>query len=198
MSIRRVRTVFTGVAGTPWYANMYFDADGVTPTPQENVDDTDAFWTAMAGVIDNNVSWTVGPEVPVIDETTGTLTGVTSVTAGTGSGTATADPLPYATQGLIRLATDDFVAGRRVKGRIFVPGVVESSSSTTAVPDATFMGILQTAVDGLIAAGGFLVWARPFAGAAGPPVRPAREGSKASISGASVWTQWAVMRSRRD
>lgn len=198
MAIRRVRTIFSGVAGTPWYSNLYFDADGVTPTAQENVDDTDAFWTAMANLIDNAISWTVGPEVPVLDETTGTLVGVTSVTAGTGVGTAAGDALPYATQGLVRLATDDFVAGRRVRGRIFLPGIDENFNGPSGVPTSTFLTTVQGAIDGLIAAGGLLVWARPFPGAEGPPVRPARAGSKASITASSVWTQWAVMRSRRD
>ena len=170
----------------------------MTPTAQENVDDVDTFWTALANLMDNAITWTVGPEVPILDEETGELVGVTSVTAGTGAGTAAGDALPYATQGLVRLATDDFVAGRRVRGRIFLPGIDENFNAATGIPSSTFLSTVQTAVTNLIAAGGLLVWARPFAGAEGPPVRPARLGSKASITASTVWTQWAVMRSRRD
>jgi hypothetical protein len=177
---------------------MYFDADGVTPTPQQNVDAVDAFWTGCASIIDNAVTWEVGPEVPEIDETTGVLSGVTSVVAGTGAGTAVSDALPPSTQGLVRLQTGDFVAGRRVRGRIFVPGVTEATNSSGGAPDAGALLAMGDAATALVAAGGILVWARPFEGSAGPPVKPARLGSKASITGTSVWGSWAVMRSRRD
>lgn len=199
MTIRRVRTVFSGVAGSPWYSNLYFDADGVTPSAQQNVDAVDAFWTALASLMDNAVTWTIGPEVPELDETTGELTGVQTVTPGTGAGTDTTDPLPYMSQGLVRLSTTDFVAGRRVRGRIFVPGLTETANTTTGQPSGSAITAMTTAGTNLVAAGGLLVWSRPFAGdpAATPP-RPARAGSKASITAVSGWNQWAVMRSRRD
>lgn len=198
MSIQRVRTVFTGVAGTPWYSNMYFDDDGVTPTAAENADAVDDFWEALAPLIDNGVTWTIGPEIPILDETDGTLTSVEAITVESGSGTAAGDPLPYATQGLGKLSTSDFVAGRRVQGRVFIPGMSEAASDATGKPASTTITSITDALTTLVASSGLIVWSRPFEGAEGPPERPPRDGSKASITGVSAWTQWAVMRSRRD
>lgn len=198
MAIRRIRTVFVGVAGTPWYSNMYFDADGVTPTPQQNVDAVDSFWTSIAPYMDNAVSWVVGPEVPVLDETNGELVGVTSVTANGGVGTASDDALPYASQGLVRLNTNDFVNGRRVRGRIFLPGITKASASPTGTVFTTASAGWLAAATTLTAATGILVWARPLWNREVDPPVLVRPGSKAAITGQSIWANFAVMRSRRD
>jgi len=196
MAIRRVRTLLTGVAGSPWYSNIYFDADGVTPDAAANVVSVDDMWTAVISNIANDISWVVEGNVSVLDETDGKLIDVESVTQGTGTGTSSGDMLPFTTQGLIQLQTSTFINGRRVRGRVFVPGLTEDAS-TNGVP-------ISGMVTNLIAAGnalwdsdtsGALVWARPFAGS---ETVEARAGSKAPITAVAAWNKWAVMRSRRD
>ena len=46
-TLARVRTIFTGPAGSPWYSNLYFDA--ATGTAQNAADAAAPFW----GAVDN-------------------------------------------------------------------------------------------------------------------------------------------------
>lgn len=200
MTIARVRTIFTGVAGTPWYSNLYFFDNGGTEIGPDAVTWVTAFWTSLSAVMQDSVIWTIEPEVARLDESTGQLTGVTATPGATGGGTQQVAALPWQTQGLIREFTGAFVNGRRVRGRTFIPGPTESSSDV-GVPIGTYITALQNAADALIASSvsTWCVWARPFDGdpAAVPP-KPARTGTAHIIVSANVWDKWAVQRSRRD
>lgn len=200
MPVARIRTIFTGVAGTPWYSNQYFLDDGATPVAQDAADWVGAFWTGLAGNLPSGLDWSIEPLVPSYDEATGDLTAQTAITSPTGGGSNAAETLPFPTQGLIRLRTEGIVNNRAVHGRIFVPGPGENVNSG-GVPSASYITALQTAIDSLLTSSvnTLCVWARPFAGdpLADPP-KPARAGTKHAVMAADVWTNWAVMRSRRD
>lgn len=190
----------TGLPGAPYYSNLYFFLVTTQPEAQAAADAVRAFWLAQAPSIGVGLLMTVEPEVALIDEATGNLTGVfTTVTAAVGGGAA-GDRLPPADQGLGRLLTGGFVDGRRVRGRIFMPAMVEANS-TLGAPIAAYTASLSASLATLMndPATGLTVWARPRpADPLHVPPLPLRPGSQHAVTGVGASTQWAVLRSRRD
>lgn len=185
----RVRTVFTGPPGTPWLSTMYFQ--GNTQADADNaVVDVTAFWNAVDAGITSSASWSTEPDVADLDIATGDLVQSFSTTPGVGSGASAGDMLPTASQALVRWVTPGVVAGRRVRGRTFVPGVTEAFAAAGR-PIAAYLTTLNTAAAALIASGtsNFSIWSRPV---------PGRVGTAHSATSGSGWSDFAVMRSRRD
>lgn len=198
MSIYRVRTVFTGVAGTPWYSNLYFAglAEGGTDTNVVAVHDAAAdFWGSLASAIIDPVDWVVQGDVARINPTTGEVTSFDSVPAVTNGGNATAEALPFATQGLIALNTAGVRRSRRVVGHIYVPGMTEANN-VAGQPSAALRTLLATsaadlrrpALDVLP-----VVWARPRDTSSG-----FLPGAAFPVTSSASRPGWAVLRSRRD
>lgn len=183
----RVTTVFSGVAGTPYYSSQFFggSTEGEAVAAAQAVDD---FWGALQiniwGVLQANQL----PEVAQIDPATGQQIDAFPVDVEETDFTANQEPLPWATQGLIRLRTNTFVGGRRLQGRIFVPGLQEVNS-IGGNPDASVLTALGNAANILATngstAGGLVVYSRTHQQAA-------------AVTSVSVWNRWAVLRSRRD
>lgn len=181
----RVRTVFRGVAGTPWYSNLFFD-DQDPGGAQGAIDAVAAFWGALAPVIAGAITWRVEPEVFAISPGTGEIENVFTETAATGAGNASGEALPYANQGLIRTDTGAYVGGRRLRGRIFIPGPTETFSQN-GVPSASYLELLNDAPDVLIGSetATWVLYSR-------------KNFIQSPIVGATAAGYWAVLRSRRD
>lgn len=181
----RVRSVHTGVAGSPYYSAFYFSGTGAAQgaIAHERVH---GFWTALGGVITTAMTTTTQGDVEEIDEATGQVIAVYPVTPSGRVGGATGDLLPFATQGLIQLRTGTFINGRELRGRIFIPGAVEGAQ-TTGQPAGAYRTTLQTAADGLVGTTGpqLLIYSRTHR-------------TSSTVKAATAWTQWAVLRSRRD
>lgn len=195
-TLARVRTIFTGVAGTPWYSNQYFNATGAGIPIQPMVDAVNDFWTALRASIQSAVTWQVQGEVALIEDTTGNLVGLENVTGLGNTGSAADDALPWQTQLLIRLNTSNFIHSRRLRGHIYVPALGEGNN-TAGVPSSALRAAADAAAEALIAdvEAPLVVYSRKFAGT---PNNPARVGSFASVDSAEVATKWSVLRSRRD
>jgi len=192
----RVRTVFTTVAGAPYYSNLYF----LNPTGANQaasvIAQVKAFWTTMSPTMFNTIPWNVEADVPVINEIDGKITSIHTGVAQSGTGTNVGEVLPPSTQLLARLQTGGFVNGRRVRGRIFIPLQVESNS-TNGRPTASLLTTLNGALTTLIGSAIQLnIWSRPYTDPLG--VKPSRPGSTFGVTSGSGWSEWAVMRSRRD
>lgn len=186
-TVRRVRTVMTGVAGTPWYTNMHFTYVG--GTTQAAIDAVRDFWTTLAPSIDNGVSAQVEGDCALIDDTTGHITGIDSATARIVPGTSVANALPPATQGLINVFTSSFIGGRQLRGKVFIPGLVTTVSDSAGGPTAA----LKTAMLGV---GNTLVSA---SSAPGPwRVLSKRYLTSAVVTSVSTPSKFGSMRSRRD
>lgn len=132
----RVRTVTSGVAGVPWYTNWYFGTADTQGNADAAVAKVAAFWDAVDGLMDNACTMLTETEVAVVDPATGDLTGVFSTAGDTETGDSAATPLPYANQGMITWNTGIFLAGRRFRGRTFIPGLTSDVLDT----DGTFTG----------------------------------------------------------
>lgn len=188
----RVTTVMSGLAGAPYYSTQYFEGStqGEADIVAEAVFD---FWTGLLGFITNGLSIQVSPEVDSLDVPTGlvqdtfTVESIAQVSGGNA-------PLPKATQGLLRARTSEFVAGRRVQGRIFIPALA-NDAQLGGVPSSGFLTSLGTAGANLITNSGagqaWSIWHRPSA-------QGASDGSLHPVTSTSPWTQFAVLRSRRD
>ena len=185
-TMARVRTVFTGVAGTPWYSNLYFDDDGTAAgVYQTKVKD---FWTAIfGGHVRSGVVATMENPIAIMN-VAGEVVSVVSGDGGTVTGALSNDPLPPATQALLQLHTGVFVAGREVRGRCFIPGLTEADNST-GVPGATLISDIQDAASDLQGASGangaWVVWSK-------------RNAVWEPVSDMICWNKYAVLRSRRD
>ena len=179
----RVRTVFTGVQGSPWLSTLYFGTSG---TAADAVTAVGVFWSAVDGLMASTVNWTTEADVEEIG-VGGDLISVDQTTPAAGSGSATASTLlPPATQGLIRWRTGAVFGNRELKGRTFIPGLTEGDSTDGLLTSASRTTI-QNAASALIADvnSALIVWSRRYA-------------QQILVATATVPEQFAVLRSRRD
>jgi hypothetical protein len=197
--VYRLQTVLGGLAGGAGLTTFHFLASG--GSGQEAQDSVDAFWSAVDVAMTNNISITPTNELVAFEDTTGEISSFTPVSGVGHQGDDVSARLPPTTQGLIRWGTDGVVAGRRVQGRTFVPGPSEANSTTTGVPEAAYVTALTAGITALLASATSspCIWSRPVEAdpEADPPVE-GRLGSSHLITGGAVWSQWAVLRGRRD
>lgn len=199
MPIVRVRTAWTGLVQGGGLSTHYFTQ--VVGTDAEDLQAVvQTFWGTCAPQITNECSFRVLGEMDVIDETTGELIETMSTIDGaTTAGTSTEDNQPPATQTLLRLRTGAVVAGRRLQGRLFIPGPPRNGTGDTLTPTTASRAAYQNAAAALITAttgiGPWVVWSRPVSD---NPTVPDRPGTTAAVVNGSVWDKYAVLRSRRD
>lgn len=185
-TLNEFRTVWTGVAGSPYYTTIRQIDSGPT-TPQAFADAWEDFLVGLQGVTDNGLVAVVENDVRQIDSTTGETTGVITISGATVAMTAAGDALPPQTQLLCRLLTPTFVGGRRIRGRIFIPGQLELFNSVVGQPDAGLRtGVEDNLEDFITAVSNDLV------------VYSRTHHAFSAVNSVSVWNQWAVLRSRRD
>lgn len=180
----RVRTTLTGMQGSPWVNTLNF-AEGVGTAAQLNTA-VGTFWGAVDALMDSEVSWTTDAEVAQINAATGALEGLTSVTPATGNGSAVGDALPLATQAVLRWRTGQFAFGREIRGRTFIPALVEASNDNGTLLAAS-AATINSAAAALISDvnSTLVVWSR-------------RADNVATVVTGSVATDFGVLRSRRD
>lgn len=176
----------TGHPGAPYFSTMYFG--GSTSGEADAASDAvRAFWAGLVGFINTGLQIQVQSEVEQVDPVTGFVLQVfdfpQTVVAATGNA-----PLPFSTQGLIRWRTGSFVAGKEIRGRTFIPNLA-NDAQLNAVPSVGFLNSANAAGTALLLAGSpagdFGVWSR-------------KNGSFHNASSRSTWSQFAVLRSRRD
>lgn len=184
MALYRVTTRFTAPIGGPYINVLYFQDLG--GTAQQAATAAGAFWDGLsASLMSNQVTWAQDAEVETIS-TAGVLEGVTAITADTGGGTSTSEALPPHVQALVRLRTGNIVSGRELRGRVFVPGMVEGLN-VAGRPASSLITDMNAAAATLIGAANaeWMVWSKAHNVAH-------------DVSSASTWTEWASQRRRRD
>lgn len=182
--LHRVRTVFTGVAGTPWYSNQYYALGG---NSSGNVRVATAeFWVDIENAGSSLVDWTVEGQTTVIDSVSGLTLRVDPGADQTGGYANTGNELPWQTQMLVRLRTNQYVAGRELQGRMFLPGFV-SGNCEDGVFSVSALGVIQTALDTFLAAveGELVVWSKTH-------------GQFVTVNSMTAEAKPSVLRSRRD
>lgn len=187
----RVRTVFTGLVGTPWMSTFYF-AEGAG-TAQQAVAAAGAFWTSVSGSnMQTGLAWSTEAEVVLIDSATGDPTSLANTTPVAGTGTGGSDPVPAQCQILVRWRTGIFLPSsvpgkgpRELRGRTFIPSSLESNNLgvVSAAQQTFYNGVANTL---LSAANADLV------------VFSDTKHSAATAVSASTWDKYASLRTRRD
>jgi hypothetical protein len=167
-----------------------------------------AFWNYNPTIFATGTTFAVQQEIEVLEDTTGVIdtvvTGAASTIVGTG-GTAALSP---ATQGLIRWRTGVYEDGKELRGRTFLPGMVEAGNDL-GVPNSGTLSAIATMASGLVSEANteLAIWrrprvARPQVGSPGDRwylrAQSARPGSSAVVASSSAWDKWATLRSRRD
>jgi hypothetical protein len=150
-------------------------------------------WNGVAAFFDDGLTIDFDPICIAVEATTGVLTGAfVGTDPASVTGTEAGDPLPAQTQGLVRLATSTVVGGRRLRGRIFVPGPAEARNDSSGLPNSTYTSGLTSGFAAMLTAGATasspVIWHRPTAGAGG---------THGLITGVSAAPTWSVLRSRR-
>lgn len=193
--VNQVRTVWTGLAGTPYYSNLFFRD---TTDPQQAASAVALLWDGARTSFSAALTARVQPEVISLTAESGVTVSATVINPGAPiPGSQTGEPLPGMVQGLIRLQTGQYVDGKRVSGRIFLPGATEQDSFNGS-PIAAYLTVWEDALGAYLNSlasqdGPPVVWSRPRAATQTKPFRP---GALFSVSGANVETEFATLRSR--
>jgi len=190
MSMYRVRTAITGGVGGPYVSTMFFDS--TTGTAQQAATAVKNWWNALAGQINNTLTFQVEPLVYTLNPANGAPLLATSVTTTPDVGGTSFEILPHATQGLVQWQTGIFLGTHQVRGRTFIPGCTENNNSVGR-PLAAFVTIVNNAAAALIATANadLVTWHRPT------PAAPSG-GSMVQVQSGTMASEWAVLRSRRD
>lgn len=195
--IYRVRASFiTGPTG-PAVSTFYFlPSSSVSSTEaQAAVDKVRDFLVPFKPAILATFTWTIQAQVDVLDALTGDLLQWFTVTSRTDGGSGTGEQLPSANQALVRLSTAGVRNGKRVRGRIFLPGSTELASDSLGHPAGAWLSGVATAMTSLTTGStpSAVVWARPKG-----PHGAIQTGQVYSIQAGSMAPFFAVLRSRRD
>ena len=152
-----------------------------------------AFWAFVAGRITTGTIFTVDGLCAAIEDTTGNLVGAfqgtnpASVTASGAGGSVTAQ-----SQVEIQARTNTVIAGKFLRGRIYVPLNVKSDTTTDGGLIAAAITAFSSGATAMLTGGATasfpVVWHRPGVAA----------GSSAAVTGYTTWSKYANLRTRRD
>lgn len=188
--IYRVQTQITGVSGAPYFNQVYWPVLNLASV-QNAIESTDELWQLVAPGMSQNATITIEGEVPVVETSSGQVirveTGDPQTLIGT-SGVQT--ELPNATQGLVRLRTGVYRTSqtekprsREVRGRVFVPAI-GTTLNNDGRPSAGLVAALTAFAEG--------------AASRGMHVYSPTHSASFPVIGGNGWSEFAVLRSRRD
>lgn len=195
MTICRVTTTLTGFSGAPGYWRHYFkDVSGLVgpAMPQLCVDRVRDAVVAAGVLFSSAVGYHVSGLVDHLDEDTGQVTGQDSVTPRdlAGAGVGAVGPIVV---GLVAsFNTDDFVNGRRIRGRSFL-NPIRSTYTVNSSPQPAEIALATAFAAKLDDPGAttvrFGVYSRP---------KGSTPGAWHDVVNVNVPSKWTVLRSRRD
>lgn len=176
---------WTGLSTDPYYTNLFF-LDPLAEA-QACVNTVRTLITNLAPGYTTYLQAHLQAEVVQIDPATDKATAAVSVSPGAViPGTGSTELLPTQVQGLIKFNTPVYIAGRRIQGRMYVPGACEGENNQT--PSSTYVARLQSAANGYLAAA--------VTADVQPVIYSRKNGTYALISSAVGEGQWATLRGR--
>lgn len=182
----RIRSLLTGVPGSPFYSNFFFEGT-LSSDAQAAADLVGTFWSQVDVLMAPGIVVNIDPFVPTITPLGGEITGGFTITpppssVGAGAGVA----LPPATQMLGQLLTGAYAGGRAIRGKFNLPWVTEEHNVGNGIPSPEGRALLQSSLEAIVAGGPALqVWSR-------------KNGNAADVTDVTISPKWAVLRSRRD
>lgn len=149
-----------------------------------------SFFSALGSSTPVGLQWQVPDGGEDIDETTGALTGAWGTTTTTGVTASSTSSFSEGVGARITFATAGIVAGRRVRGTLFLVPLAGNAFGTNGLLLSTAQTGIQTAAQTMIGttAAKFVVWSRPV---------PSRAGSFHLVTNALVPANVTWLRSRR-
>jgi hypothetical protein len=185
-SIMRVRTVWSSNVATG--GGLMVQHWGGVPSlvnAQAAIDATQTALNLLTTGYATAAAWTVQGTVDVINDINGDLVDQFGGVPRTGTPSGAGIRVPGAMQVNVRLSTQTFVSGRRLTGRMFIPGLQETQRSFDAVTGVGLTQAQAVATSLAAASPGLLIWSRVH-------------GVSAEVVTGTVITKLAVLRSRRD
>lgn len=166
---------------------MYFDESVAVDFARDALAD---LWQAVGPLLHSSYTWTIDQTGRIMTAETGKTTALwTDPLVRTGVGGVGIDgPVSNASMLLLQWRTGDYVDGRELRGRSFVPGLSTTNLVGGEVRD-TARATAANAADALAKSDqGFCIWRRPKDGSPGS-TRPVQTGN--------AWREMAVLRGRR-
>ena len=195
--IDRIRVSLTGFNGAPGVCTFYaINAPSVIGFVQ-------SLWTAVITKMPTVVAAQVEGFGDTIEDTTGVISGSWSIAQPPQLHGGASGPYSAPSGACLTWLTGTVLDGRRVRGRTFLVPMSDTFYAADGRINPSDAVDLNAAcaqyVQNLGGAG--VVWHRPYAGRVATvklKARPAHVGGHAVITGSSVATKIAVLRSRRD
>jgi hypothetical protein len=125
------------------------------------------FYTAVRAYLIGGMAIAPDTEVKILDSATGELTGVVTMPTFAVSGSGSGNEESRATQIKLRILTNLFANGRRVKGGPFIGPASNLSLGPDGQLTATAVTTISTALNTFLNTAVWGVWHRPKAGAGG-------------------------------
>lgn len=150
-----------------------------------------AFWLMQqfTPLMSNRYAFEQDAIVSQIVAETGDVFGVSPITPLSDVGDSSTDPVTQASQALIRWRTGVYLNSREVRGRTFIPGILETYSTNGQLDDGIVAGMADELVSFRTSHGAVpVIWHRP---------KPGEDGAMVPITSGSLWTEFAVLRRRR-
>jgi hypothetical protein len=195
-----MRIALTGWDGGPGVSTWFF-SPGFPPANDDPETMTGVAWDVRNAIASNaaywpgDVTWTVEPTVDLVDSETGENTGLItleeSITPSTGSGGSSSTS--RASMICANLLTGFWLNGRQLRGRHFLGPIDNAAIDTAGNIGTQAKADVIDMYSGLISGLGprLCVVHRPKAGSP-------NSGTYADVTGISVMSKPAVLRSRRD
>lgn len=193
MAIYRVTARWDGFTGAPGYSTFHFTADPGGDTAVEARQRVWNFLDGVSGATPGSTRITVSPELEVLDEASGALTGyaLDNTDLGTITG-GTSDQYPGPVGAVVHWNTETVAKGRRLRGRTFIVPLSAGNFDTEGTIRDDALAWIRDAAAEMVEGpftNTFCVWSRPVAGSGGV-VGPVTSSYVPDFS--------AVLRSRRD
>lgn len=164
---------------------MYFSSSATASEQREHLG---TFLSDLMGAVVPGVRFTIRTEGRILNPGTGALTGAwVDGVARTLTGSASGQPVADATQALIRWQTGEVVGRRFLQGRTFIPGLANGNTNGGNISTA-LIADWATKANAFVSASQFGIWHRPKTGAGGQWLE---------VTTASIWSELAVLRRRR-
>lgn len=193
-----------GWPGAPSINQYYFGCTGDVldlEIADSGWDRVRAAWEQLKTLCPNYVVHDLSRDMEVLDFETGQLQDVLVHVGGDQliEGVGTGLSLPPASAMCLNLNMDQFIAGRKVRGRSFISPISQGSSDADGTPTAAAIAIVAAVSDLLKEDIGFIeqyaVWSRPREASEGVE---ARVGNISNVQTITMPNQFATLRSRRD
>lgn len=188
-NIFQIKSVINGFTGGPGYNQLYFDASGESLGAQSAADAVKAFWNSLSVQMPNTVSIAVQSDVNVLDDSTGDLQSVVTVTGGTVGPGGSSAPYAAGVGACISWTCSEVHLNHRLRGRTFVVPLASAGYQSDGTLVDSVRSAIQTNAATLLGHEDFGIWGRPVNGA---------NGLFGLAQAVNVRDKVAILRSRRD